>query len=90
MFKAKLYFESKNIQYEAEAPQQRSLLLLVATMIGPAASWYLSAFRNIICKVEDMMNIDKVIHFQKGLVTGIKQVETPRPLGTTAEVISFT
>ncbi|KAF4149891.1 hypothetical protein GN958_ATG00830 [Phytophthora infestans] len=40
MFKAKLYFESKNIQYEAEAPQQRSLLLLVATMIGPAASWY--------------------------------------------------
>ncbi|KAG6623047.1 Enolase [Phytophthora cinnamomi] len=28
---------------------------------------YVSAFRHIICKVEDMSDIDKVMHFQKGL-----------------------
>lgn len=40
MFSARLYFESKNIQYGDEAPQQRPLSLLVANLKGPAAAWY--------------------------------------------------
>ncbi|GMF52311.1 unnamed protein product [Phytophthora fragariaefolia] len=123
MFSAKLYFESKNIPYGANSPQQRPLSLLVVSLHGPVAAWYrmcrmratpctlpriwrscflmssrpdgqehlrdqllklkqsnfsclevyVSAFRGIICKVEDMSDIDKVMHFQKGLVTEIKQ-----------------
>ncbi|KAL4110594.1 hypothetical protein PRIC1_002285 [Phytophthora ramorum] len=38
MFSAKLYFESKNIKYGPEAPQQRPLSLLVANLKGPAAA----------------------------------------------------
>ncbi|EEY53842.1 uncharacterized protein PITG_07453 [Phytophthora infestans T30-4] len=40
MFSARLYFESKNIQYGDEAPQQRPLSLLVANLKVPAAAWY--------------------------------------------------
>ncbi|GMF18187.1 unnamed protein product [Phytophthora lilii] len=38
MLSAKLYFESKNIEYEGTAPQQRPLSLLVANLNGPAAA----------------------------------------------------
>lgn len=41
MFSAKLYFEStKNIKFGSEAPHQRPLSLLVANLMGLAASWY--------------------------------------------------
>ncbi|GMF14946.1 unnamed protein product [Phytophthora lilii] len=110
MFSARLYFDSKNIQYGDDAPQQRPLSLLVANLKGPAAAWYrkyvshegnflqsvaqfeelltseftapdkqehlrdqllrlrqkyfacleddVSSFRNIMCKVEDMSDIE--------------------------------
>ncbi|GMF14672.1 unnamed protein product [Phytophthora lilii] len=141
MFSAKLYFESKNIQYGSEAPQQRPLSLLVANLKGPAAAWYreyvshdghflrsvtqfeellsseftapdrqehlrdqllrlrqrnfscledyVAAFRGIICKVEDMSDIDKVMHFQKGLLTDIKQEVKLRQFRTTTDAIAF-
>ncbi|KAG6599581.1 uncharacterized protein IUM83_19784 [Phytophthora cinnamomi] len=40
LFSAKLYFESKNIKYCVDSPQQRPLSLLVANLKGPAAAWY--------------------------------------------------
>uniref|UniRef100_H3GRH5 Reverse transcriptase n=1 Tax=Phytophthora ramorum TaxID=164328 RepID=H3GRH5_PHYRM len=141
MFSAKLYFESKNIKYGSEAPQQRPLSLLVANLKGPAAAWYreyvfhdghflhsvtqfeefltseftapdrqehlrnqllrlrqrncscledyVATFRGLICKVEDMSDIDKVMHFQKGLLTDIKQEVKLRQFRTTTEAISF-
>ncbi|GMF29442.1 unnamed protein product [Phytophthora fragariaefolia] len=141
LFSAKLYFESKNIKYGADSPQQRPLSLLVANLKGPAAAWYreyvshdgnflhsvtqfeepltsefttpdrqehlrdqllrlrqnnftcledyVSAFRHIICKVEEMSEIDKVMHFQKGLVVAIKQEVKLRQFRNTTDAISF-
>ncbi|EGZ29668.1 hypothetical protein PHYSODRAFT_390312, partial [Phytophthora sojae] len=107
LFSAKLYFESKNIKYGADSPQQRPLSLLVANLKGPAAAWYreyllrlrqnnftsledyVSAFRHIICKVEEMSDIDKVMHFQKGLVVEIKQEVKLRQFRNTTDAISF-
>ncbi|KAG3245589.1 hypothetical protein PI124_g9679 [Phytophthora idaei] len=141
MFSTKLYFESKNIKYGADAPQQRPLPLLVAKLKGPAAAWYreyvshygnhlqsvtqfeelltseltapdrqerlhdqllrlrqtnfvcledyVAAFRSIICKIEDMSDIDKVMHFQKGLVVEIRQEVKLRLFRSTTEAISF-
>ncbi|GMF21308.1 unnamed protein product [Phytophthora lilii] len=141
LFSAKLYFESKNIKYSADAPQQRPLSLLVANLKGLAAAWYrehvchdgnflhsvtqfeelltsefttpdrqehlrdqllrlrqknftcledyVSAFRHIICKVEDMSDIDKVMHFQKGLVVEIRQEVKLRQFRNTTDAISF-
>ncbi|GMF43884.1 unnamed protein product [Phytophthora fragariaefolia] len=40
IFSAKLYFESKNVKYGEDSPQQRPLSLLVANLKGPAAAWY--------------------------------------------------
>ncbi|KAE9271682.1 hypothetical protein PF001_g28270 [Phytophthora fragariae] len=141
LFSAKLYFESKNIKYGADSPQQRPLSLLVANLKGPAAAWYreyvshdgnflhsvtlfeelltselttpdrqehlrdqlirlrqnnftcledyVAAFRHIICKVEEMSDIDKVMHFQKGLVVEIKQEVKLRQFRNTTDAISF-
>ncbi|EGZ04933.1 hypothetical protein PHYSODRAFT_389049, partial [Phytophthora sojae] len=107
LFSAKFYFESKNIKYGADSPQQRPLSLLVANLKGPAAAWYreyllrlhqnnftcledyVSAFRHIMCKVEEMSDIDKVMHFQKGLVVEIKQEVKLRQFRNTADAISF-
>ncbi|KAG6606606.1 uncharacterized protein IUM83_19049 [Phytophthora cinnamomi] len=141
LFSAKLYFESKNIKYGVDSPQQRPLSLLVANLKGPAAAWYreyvshdgnflhsvtqfeelltsefttpdrqehlrdqllrlrqnnftcledyVSAFRHIICKVEDMSDIDKVMHFQKGLVVEIRQEVKLRQFRNTTDAISF-
>ncbi|EGZ04670.1 hypothetical protein PHYSODRAFT_535906 [Phytophthora sojae] len=107
LFSAKLYFESKNIKYGADSPQQRHLSLLVANLKGPAAAWYrefllrlrqnnftcledyVSAFRHIICKVEEMSDIDKVMHFQKGLVVEIKQEVKLRQFRNTTDANSF-
>ncbi|KAG6616636.1 uncharacterized protein IUM83_13048 [Phytophthora cinnamomi] len=128
LFSAKLYFESKNIKYGVDSPQQRPLSLLVANLKGPAAAWYSeygshefeelltsefttpdwqkhlrdqllrlrqnnftcledygSAFRHIICKVEDMSYIDKVMYFQKGFRQEVKL----RPFRNTTDAISF-
>ncbi|EEY70556.1 uncharacterized protein PITG_05996 [Phytophthora infestans T30-4] len=105
MFSARLYFESKNIQYGDQSSQQRPLALLVANLKGPAAAWYrevaderknvacledyVSSFRNIICKVEDMSDIDKVMHFQKGLSVEIRQEVKLRQFRNTTDAISF-
>ncbi|KAE8958035.1 hypothetical protein PF011_g30928 [Phytophthora fragariae] len=141
LFSAKLYFESMNIKYGADSPQQRPLSLLVANLKGPAAAWYreyvshdgnflhsvtqfeelltsefttpdrqehlrdqllrlrqnnftcledyVAAFRHIICKVEEMSDIDKVMHFQKGLVVEIKQKVKLRQFRNTTDAISF-
>ncbi|GMF56052.1 unnamed protein product [Phytophthora fragariaefolia] len=48
---------------------------------------YVSAFRGITCKVEDMS--DNGMHFQKGLVTEIQQEVKPCQFGSTTEAISF-
>ncbi|EGZ16628.1 hypothetical protein PHYSODRAFT_460469, partial [Phytophthora sojae] len=50
---------------------------------------YVSAFRHIICKVEDMSDIDKVMHFQKGLVVEIRQEVKLRQFRNTTDAISF-
>ncbi|OWZ05571.1 hypothetical protein PHMEG_00022318 [Phytophthora megakarya] len=110
MFSAKLYFESKNIKYGADAPQQRPLSLLVTNLKGQAAAWYqhlrdhllrlrqnnfscledyVASFRIILCKVKDMSDIDKVMHFQKGLVMVIRQEVKLRQFRNTTDAISF-
>lgn len=50
---------------------------------------YVSSFRNIICKVEDMSDIDKVMHFQKGLSVEIRQEVKLRQFRNTTDAISF-
>ncbi|GMF44656.1 unnamed protein product [Phytophthora fragariaefolia] len=50
---------------------------------------YVSAFRHIICKVEDMSDIDKVMCFQKGLVVEIWQEVKLRQFRNTTDAISF-
>ncbi|KAG2785376.1 hypothetical protein Pcac1_g4803 [Phytophthora cactorum] len=50
---------------------------------------YVAAFRGIICKVEDMSDIDKAMHFQKGLLNDIKQEVKLRQFRTTTDAISF-
>ncbi|OWZ12426.1 polyprotein [Phytophthora megakarya] len=50
---------------------------------------YVSAFRHVICKVEDMSDIDKVMHFQKGFVVEIRQEVKLRQFRNTTDAISF-
>ncbi|GMF23065.1 unnamed protein product [Phytophthora lilii] len=50
---------------------------------------YVSAFRGIICKVQDMSAIDQVMHFQKGLLVEIRQEVKLRQFRNTTEAISF-
>ncbi|KAG2901125.1 hypothetical protein PC115_g15959 [Phytophthora cactorum] len=50
---------------------------------------YVAAFRSIICKIEDMSDIDKVMHFQKGLVVEIRQEVKLSQFRSTTEAISF-
>ncbi|POM57592.1 Hypothetical protein PHPALM_37872 [Phytophthora palmivora] len=113
LFSAKLYFESKNIKYGADSPQQRPLSLLFEELLTsefttpdrqehlrdqllrlrqnnfPCLEDYVSAFWHIICKVEDMSDIDKVMHFQKGLVVEIRQEVKLRQFRNTTDAIAF-
>ncbi|EGZ09270.1 hypothetical protein PHYSODRAFT_339622, partial [Phytophthora sojae] len=113
LFSAKLYFESKNIKYGADSPQQRPLSLLFEELLTSEFTTpvrqehlrdqllrlrqnnftcledYVSAFRHIIYKVEEMSDIDKVMHFQKGLVVEIKQEVKLRQFRNTTDAISF-
>ncbi|KAG3113320.1 hypothetical protein PI124_g5075 [Phytophthora idaei] len=50
---------------------------------------YVAAFRSIICKIEDMSDIDKVMHFQKELVVEIRQEVKLSQFRSTTEAISF-
>ncbi|KAG6617470.1 uncharacterized protein IUM83_02695 [Phytophthora cinnamomi] len=57
LFSAKLYFESKNIKYGVDSPQQRPLSLLVANLKGPAAAWYreyVSHFLRSVTQFEEL------------------------------------
>ncbi|GMF42018.1 unnamed protein product [Phytophthora fragariaefolia] len=92
MFSAKLYFESKNIN-EFTAPDRQELLrdqlLRLRQKNFSCLEDYAAAFRAIIGKVEDMSDIDKVMHFQKVMLTEGKQEVKLRQFRTTTEAISF-
>ncbi|GMF14584.1 unnamed protein product [Phytophthora lilii] len=67
----------------------RDLLLRLRQKNFACLEDYVSSFRSIICKVEDMSDIDKVMHFQKGLLVEIRQEVMLRQFRNTTDAISF-
>ncbi|POM72171.1 Hypothetical protein PHPALM_11157, partial [Phytophthora palmivora] len=67
----------------------RDQLLRLRQNNFPCLEDYVSAFWHIICKVEDMSDIDKVMHFQKGLVVEIRQEVKLRQFRNTTDAIAF-
>ncbi|GMF28719.1 unnamed protein product [Phytophthora fragariaefolia] len=77
---------------EFTAPDRQHLrdqLLRLKQSNIPCLEDSVSTFRGIICKVEDISDIDKVMYFQKGLVTEIQQEVKLRQFRSTTEVVSF-
>ncbi|GMF50342.1 unnamed protein product [Phytophthora fragariaefolia] len=88
-FSAKLYFESKNINALDRQEHLRNQLPRLRQKNFSCLEDYVAAFGAIIGKVEGMSDIDKVMHFQKGLLTEGKQEVKLRRFRAMMEAISF-